>query len=578
MAVEVMRERSADGDVRDHAADVDDRQDGAPLDLLLSAAALDVRRRLLPVGAVGRLAAAVSRRPLRAGRHVGELASTLARIGAGRSDVTPARDDRRFGDPAWSSNGLLRRLLQSYLATGRTLDAVIGDAGLEAQTETRLRFAADNLMDALAPTNFPWSNPRAIKATVDEGGMNLVRGVRNLADLLPPPHLPAMVDTSAFTVGGNLAATPGAVVLRTEVFELIQYLPQTEQVRSVPLVVVPPMINRYYILDLAPGRSLIEYCVRQGQQVFAISWRNPDARHRGWNVDTYAQAIAEALEAACAIARAGTGHVLALCSGGVVAAGVASHLMALTQPPPLAGLTLGVCVLDQSDMGAIGALASPRLLKAARAMSARRGYLDGRDLAAVFAWLRPNDLIWSYVVNNYLLGKRPPAFDILYWNADTVRMAAGLHHDFISIGLDNLMATPGALTMLDTPVDLGSVGVDSYVVAGVADHLCPWQSCYRTTQLLGGNVRFVLSSGGHIAAMVNPPGNERTSHRVSDGPHPADAEEWQRGAPRRSGSWWEDWDAWLAERSGPSRTAPRTLGNRTFPAAEPAPGTYVLAG
>jgi polyhydroxyalkanoate synthase len=577
MAVEVMRRMIAGEDGRNGATEVDDRQEGAPLDFLLTAAALNIPQRLLPVGALRDLAAAVSRHPLHAARQAGGLAATLVRIGAGRADVTPARDDRRFGDPAWSNSWLLRRVLQSYLATGRALDEVISDAGLEAHTEARLRFAGDNLMDALAPTNFLWSNPTAIKATVDEGGSNLLRGIRNLAELLPPPHLPAMVDSSAFTVGQNLAATPGAVVHRTEVFELIQYRPQTEQVRSLPLLVVPPLINKYYILDLAPGRSLIEYCVRQGQQVFAISWRNPHIRHRRWNVDTYAQAIAEALEAVYAITRAGSGHVLALCSGGVVAAGLASHLAELSERPRLAGLTLGVCVLDQGDMGAVTALASARMLKAARAMSARRGYLDGRELAAVFAWLRPNDLIWSYVVNNYLLGRRPPAFDILYWNSDTVRMAAGLHHDFISIGLDNLIATPGGFAMLDTPVDLGAVEVDSYVVAGATDHICPWESCYRTTQLLGGRVRFVLSTSGHIAAMVNPPGNDRASYRVSDGPHPADAEAWRKAAPRQSGSWWEDWNAWLAERSGPTRAAPKTLGNRTHPAAEPAPGTYVLA-
>ena len=232
---------------------------------------------------------------------------------------------------------------------------------------------------------------------------------------------------------------------------------------------------------------------------------------------------------------------------------------------------------DQGDTGTTGALASPKTLDAARAMSAARGYLDGRALAGVFAWLRPNDLIWNYVVNNYLLGKKPPAFDILYWNSDTVRMAAGLHHDFIQVGLDNSLTRPGQLRLLGTPVDLAKVETDAYVVAGVADHLCPWTACYRTTQLLGGTVRFVLSTSGHIAALVNPPGNAKASYQASDGPHPTDAEAWQRDTPKQPGTWWEDWNAWLAERSGPMRAAPKSLGNRAHPPAEAAPGTYVLA-
>jgi polyhydroxyalkanoate synthase len=378
-------------------------------------------------------------------------------------------------------------------------------------------------------------------------------------------------------VGRNIGVTPGAVVYRSEIFELIQYRPQSEQVRSVPLVIVPPMINKYYIVDLAPDRSMVEYCVRQGQQVFAMSWRNPGAEHRAWGFDAYAGAIVEALDAACAITGSESTHVLGLCSGGAVVTGLAGHLAAVGDSARLAGLSLGVCMVDQGDLGTTGALASPKALEAARAVSAARGYLDGRALAGVFAWLRPNDLIWNYVVNNYQLGKKPPAFDILYWNSDTVRMAAGLHHDFIQLGIDNALARPGKLEVLGTPVDLSKLGVDAYVVAGVADHICPWQACYATTQLLGGNVRFVLSTSGHIAALVNPPGNPKSSYQVSDGPHPAMAAAWQRDAPRQPGTWWTDWNTWMAERSGPLRAAPETLGNPAYPPSEAAPGTYVLA-
>ncbi|HEY4410080.1 MAG TPA: poly(3-hydroxyalkanoate) polymerase [Acidimicrobiia bacterium] len=559
----------------------DDDRDGAgpegsPLDALLTDAALGGVRRLVPVGPLGRLALGLGRHPLAVARRVGGLAATLAQVTAGRSDIAPARHDRRFVDQAWSTSWWFRRRMQTYLALGETVNGLIDDAGLLPAPETRVRFAAQNVVDALAPTNFAWSNPTVIKTTVDEGGRNFLRGVRNaVAELPAPPHLPAMVDRSAFTVGGNVAVTPGAVVYRSEVFELLQYQPRTEQVRSVPLVIVPPMINKFYAVDLAPGRSLVEYCVGQGQQVFVLSWRNPKPEHRAWGFDTYAGAIGEALEAASAITRSERAHLLALCSGGVVATALTGHLAAAGGSDRLAGLSLGVCMLDQSDAGTTGALATPRALRAARALSAARGYLDGRNLAGVFAWLRPNDLIWNYVVNNYLLGKQPPAFDVLFWNADTVRMTAGLHHDFLGLAADNSLVQPGRLELLGTPVDLGKIEVDAYVVAGMADHICPWPACYATTRLLGGNVRFVLSTSGHIAALVNPPGNPKASYQASDSPHPPEAASWQRDAPRRPGTWWEDWDAWLAPRSGPLRAAPRTLGNRAYPPAEAAPGTYI---
>lgn len=553
-------------------------QDGAPLDALLVDAALSNRRRFLPVGSLAGLAGALGRHPTRLPRRLGTLAGDLARVAVGRSDLVPARDDRRFTDPAWSASWLFRRVLQAYFAAGRATAGLIDDAHLEPAREQRVRFATQNVLDALAPTNFWWSNPTALKVTIDEGGMNLVRGVRHaLSDLPAPPHLPAMVDRSAFRLGGNVAVTPGAVIHRRDAYELIQYRPQTDQVRSVPLVIVPPMINKYYIIDLAPDRSLVEHCIRQGQQVFVISWRNPEAAHRHWGFNAYADAISDAIDVASAVTGAESAHLLALCSGGAVTAGLAGHLAARGDLGRVAGLTLGVCMLDQRENGQVGALASPNVLAAARAASAREGYLDGRALAGVFAWLRPNDLIWNYVVNNYLLGRKPPAFDILYWNADTVRMAAGLHHDFLHLAAGNGLVNPGTFEVLGSPVDLGKVDVDAYVIAGVADHICPWETCYRTTGLLGGQVRFVLSTSGHIAALVNPPGNPKSRYQVSDGPHPDDASAWQRETPMLSGTWWDDWDAWLAQRSGPLRDAPGRLGDDAHPEGEPAPGTYVLA-
>jgi polyhydroxyalkanoate synthase len=384
-----------------------------------------------------------------------------------------------------------------------------------------------------------------------------------------------MVAPDAFEVGRDLAVTPGAVVARTEFCELIHYEPATDEVREFPLLVVPPMINKYYVTDLAPGRSMIEYLVGQGFTVFVISWRNPDARHRDWDLDTYGRAVVDALASVRAITGAPKASICALCSSGVISSMVAAHLGQIGERDQLASLCLGVTVLDQARAGTAGAMIDERTAAAAIAASRRRGYLDGRSLAEVFAWLRPDDLIWNYWVSSYLQGGTPPPFDILYWNADTTRLPAALHRDFIELALANGLTRPGAATMLGSPVDLSKVDTDSYVVAGIADHLCPWQSCYRSTQLLGGQVRFVLSTSGHIASMVNPPANPKATFRTAPD-NPPHARDWLAAAQTVPGSWWPDYAAWLAQRSGGLRPRPDALGGPEFPALDPAPGTYVL--
>jgi polyhydroxyalkanoate synthase len=334
------------------------------------------------------------------------------------------------------------------------------------------------------------------------------------------------------------------------------------------------MINKYYILDLAPGRSLIEHLVGSGQQVFVISWRNPDARHRDWDADTYGQAILEALEATRRICRADRSLLLGLCSGGILAAMVLAHLAATGRQHRVAGFGLAVSVLDQARAGMASAALDEGTAKAAVAASAARGFLDGRALAEVFAWLRPGDLIWPYWVNNYLQGLDPPPLDILYWNADTTRMPAGLHRDFVRLAVGNALTRPDAAAMLGSPVDLAKLDIDAYVVAGVADHLCPWQSCYRSTQLLGGRSRFILSTSGHIASLVNPPGNPKSTFQVA-GSTPPDPQEWLASAETVQGSWWPDFMTWLGERSGEEVPAPTSLAGGLEELAE-APGTYVF--
>ena len=551
----------------------------AGLDVLLTEAAVGSgTRRFVQPRAVAAVTAGVARHPRTVARRASTVGAELARVAAGRSQLAPPKADRRFADPAWERNWLLRRVMQGYLAVGEGVDGVISDAGLDWQAERQARFAASNVLDALAPTNFPWSNPAVLRAIVDEGGANLVRGAQRFAaDVSWPPRLPQSVDTEGFEVGGNLAASAGSVVLRTEVFELIQYKPTTEQVREVPLLLVPPTINKFYVLDLAPGRSMIEFLVSAGQQVFVISWRNPDEAQGHFDLDTYADAVLEARHAVADVTGQPAVHLNAACSGGIISAGALGHLAAQGTLGDVASLTLFVCALDNERAGTAGALTSREAAAAAVAESARRGYLDGQALAGVFAWLRPNDLVWNYVVNNYLLGKKPPAFDVLYWNQDAVRLAAGLHRDFVRLALDNSLTRPGGLEVLGSPVDLASVDVDSYIVAGLNDHIVPWENAYRSTQMLGGQTKFVLSTSGHIQALVNPPApDSRSSYRVAD-EHPADPQAFLEQAAKLPGSWWPDYAAWLEERSGELRPAPKRLGGRGHRALGKAPGNYVFA-
>jgi len=553
-----------------------DKDVAIALDSLLANVGRAAQPGVLPGPEVLTWLRALARHPRVATRRAADAAVELAKVAIGTSALAPSSRDRRFADAAWSGNPLLRRSVQAYLTLSETALQLVEDADLDDRTRERLRLVVENVIDALAPSNSPFLNPSALKETLDTGGGNLVRGINAfLSDMSRRPRVPSMVDSSQFEVGGNLAATPGAVVLRTPVFELIRYTPTTKKVREVPLLLVPPTINKFYVLDLAPGRSTVEYLVGQGQQVFAISWRNPTARHADWGLDTYIHAVLEAMDAVRELAGTEATALYGACSGGIISSMAAANLAGTGRGDELASLTLAVTVLDQAKAGTTGALVDRKRAEAAKAMSRRAGYLDGGALAEVFAWLRPNDLIWNYWVNNYLLGKKPPAFDILSWNADTTRMPARLHSDFLELGLANKLVSPGDATALGVPVDLGQVTADAYVIGGETDHLTPWQSCYRTTALLGGKTEFVLSTSGHIAALVNPPTNTKSSFR--HGTHsPASAREFLATAETHQGSWWSHYDAWLGARSGELVAAPSELGRGRYQPLAAAPGTYVF--
>ena len=507
----------------------------APLDLLLTSSAVGMADRMMPNTSWSRFALNLARQPRTVASRAAALSRELVSIAEGRSELAPAKGDKRFADTAWRGNPLLKRTMQAYLATNNTVNQLFSDADLDWRDAERMRFVLDVITEGLSPSNNPVLNPLGWKALIDTGGLSAIRGLRHFAgDMMSAPRVPSMVEPDAFTLGETIAVSPGSVVFRCEEFELIQYAPQTDKVFSVPLLMVPPVINKFYIMDISPGRSMIEYFVKQGVQVFAISWRNPTAEQRNWGFDTYGRAILNALDTVEKISQSDRTHLQASCSGGILAAMTAAHLNATGEGDRLAGLTLMVTVLDQRKAGFAAAAIDEEAANIAVALSARKGYLDGRALAEVFAWLRPTDLVWRYWVNNYVEGKSPAAFDVLFWNADTTRMAAALHRDMVMMGLHNSLATPGAVSMLGTPVDLGQLTTDAYVIAGIADHISPWQACYRSARLLGSkDLRLVLSSSGHIASLVNPPGNPRATTGSAASTRPILQRGWNRPSSTR---------------------------------------------
>jgi polyhydroxyalkanoate synthase subunit PhaC len=381
------------------------------------------------------------------------------------------------------------------------------------------------------------------------------------------------VDERKFQVGRNVAVTPGAVVYRGETFELIQYTPQTSLVHRRPLVIVPPQINKFYATDLSPGRSFAEYAVQQGIQTFCISWRNPTAAQRDWNMETYLTACKKAVEVACEITGADRVNAMAACAGGFTLATLLGHLAA-TGDNRVASATLLVTVLDTSAPTMLGQFASRSGVAATIEKSRRAGVLEGSEMARVFAWLRPNDLVWLFVANNWVMGNRPPAFDILYWNSDTTRLPAEFHADLLRMFLDNPLKEAGKIDVLGTRIDMSKVDVPAYVVAGVTDHITPWQACYQSRNILRGKIDFVLSSSGHIQSIVNPPTNPKAKYFLNAS-LPDDPETWLAGASEHAGSWWDHWSHWYRQHGDGEVPAPQGPGSARHPAGDPAPGRYV---
>ena len=539
----------------------------------------------------GSLIAVLNRAMERPARLAGanlRLWANLARIGpfavarAAGAQVPPPLPpgrDKLFADPAWDDNPAFAALRQAYLAARQFSGDVLAAGQGDPVSDGKAGLAADFLLDACSPTNFLATNPAALKRAFDTGGISLIAGARNFAgDLLHNHGRPRQVNTRSFVLGDNLAATPGKVVFSNDLMELIQYAPQTPEVHAIPMLASPPWINKYYIMDLAPGRSFIEWAIGKGHTMFAISYRNPDETMRGVTLDDYLIAGPRtALDVISDITGADKTDITGLCLGGALTGMLAAYL-AGTGDRRIGSISLLNTMLDYSEPGVLGVFTDEPTVARLERQMAKQGFLEGSKMAGTFDMLRANDLIFGYVVSNWLMGKRPPAFDILAWNADSTRMPAAMHSFYLrSLYIRNELAR-GELELAGRQLSLGDVKSDTYVVGAVNDHIVPWTASYKATRLLGGTVRYVLSNGGHIAGIVNPPG-PRAWYTVSPGPaaYPAGAdgaEQWRAAAETRDGSWWQDWADWAGSRAGGLVTPP-PMGSRRYPVLSDAPGQYI---
>ena len=533
------------------------------------------------IGAVAILLRETATNPQRNMKHAQAMGMDMVKIMTGQSELAPDPKDKRFKDQAWQYNPFMRAGMQYYLAVQKGMSNWLEDLELDELERDRARFISNIIIDSVAPTNTLIGNPTAQKVAIDSGGLSLIKGLKNAYDdMVHNKGMVSQVDKKPFKLGENVATSKGSVVLRTEMFELIQYAPTTDEVHAVPQLTIPPQINKMYINDLSPDKSVVKYQLDNGIQTFVISWRNPSKEQGVWDMADYIRSCREAMEAVAKITESDKVNVSAGCSGGQTASMLASK-MAADKDDLLGALTLMVCVLhpQQNDIEA-GSLISDNGLALAKRRAAKAGIIKGDDLARGFAWLRPNDLIWNYVINNYLLGQDPPAFDVLFWNADATNLSASLMGDFLHIYETLAFTKKGEVEMVDHKVDLSKVTSDLFILGGVTDHITPWKATYRSTQLFGSkDVTYVLSQSGHMQAILNPPGNPKAKYYVQkDGRKklPATADEWLKGTEEVAGSWWPFWIEWVQKRSGEKIPAPDKLGNADYKPLDPAPGKYVV--
>ena len=529
------------------------------------------------LGAVAMMLRSTMTNPVTTAKTAGKITAEHTKILFGKSDRAANPKDRRFKDPAWQHNPFYRRGMQAYLATQEHLNDWVAELSMTELEHARAKFVMSMITDAMAPTNTLLGNPAATKRVVDSGGLSLLKGLKNAyTDLTKNGGLPSQVDKRPFKVGENLATTKGSVIWKNEMMELIQYQPLTDKVHRTPIFIIPPQINKFYAMDLSPMVSMVQFLLAMEMQPFVVSWRNPTKEHKDWGLSDYIDSLVQASEVVRRVTKSRKINISGACSGGITTATLAS-LLAAAGDDRINTLTFMVCVLNpQREDSELGQIVSDASLEVARKYSRRKGILKGDDLARMFAWMRPNDLVWNYVVNNYLMGEDPPPFDVLYWNNDSTNLPAQLHSDYLDLGLNQPFDYPGEYDVAGHKLDLTQVKADAFVVAGLTDHITPWKACYRTMGLLGSeNVEFVLSSSGHIQSLLNPPGNPKAKMFRNSDVAPT-AEEWAEGATEEAGSWWPVWGEWLKQRSGALKTAPKACGNESFPPLYNAPGRYVF--
>jgi len=495
--------------------------------------------------------------------------------------IQPAPGDRRFKDEAWQDNQVFDFIKQSYLLTARWLQSTVKDVnGLDTKTAQKVDFYTRQFVDAMAPNNFALTNPEVLRATAESGGENLIKGLQHLLEDLERGKgklQVKMTDLDAFEVGRNLAITPGKVMFQNNLIQLLQYEPVTEQVAKRPLLIIPPWINKFYILDLKPANSLIKWLTEQGHTVFVISWVNPDEKLAGESFEDYMQqGPLAALDAIEKLTGEKSANVIGYCLGGTLLACTLAYLTARKQESRIASATFLTTMVDFAEAGELAVFVDEEQLVALEQRMNQHGYLEGSAMANTFNMLRANDLIWSFVINNYLLGKDPFPFDLLYWNSDSTRMPAAMHSFYLrNMYQENQLSRPGGITLNDTPIDLTKVKTPSFILSTREDHIAPWKSTYAATQLYRGPVKFVLAASGHIAGVVNPPAAKKYSHWVNDKKTlPTKADEWLATAEERPGSWWPEWQKWIAAYSDGSVPARKPGDHKVKPLGE-APGSYV---
>jgi len=490
--------------------------------------------------------------------------------------AAPAKSDGRFKDDDWSNNFLFDYMKQSYLIASRHIQHAVANVdGLPPESEKKVAFFTRQYVDALSPSNFALTNPQVLRETMASGGHNLLKGLKNLLSDVEKGGI-SMTDDKAFQLGRNVATTPGKVVYQTELMQLLQFEPTTSEVYRTPLVIIPPWINKYYILDLRPTNSFIKWALDRGHTVFVLSWVNPDARLAQKTFDDYMKegplAALDAVEKATGERKV---NFIGYCLGGTLLGATLAYLAAKRQDRVNCAIFF-VSLLDFSAPGELGVFIDEAQVENLEKKMNERGYLEGSEMASTFNLLRANDLVWSFVVNNYLMGKDPFPFDLLYWNSDSTRMPARMHSFYLrNMYMKNMLGVPGGIALDGVPIDLSKVKLPAYFISTVEDHIAPWKTVYKGSRYLSGKVRFVLGGSGHIAGIVNPPAANKY-HYWTNERGPASADEWFKTATQHPGSWWTDWQAWIDERNGGEKVPARVPGDRDLKPIEDGPGGYVL--